>query len=95
MPHQSSAGLRDRITWFSAPRILRVPMITVIDSIQDLPGEQQILSSGLAFYALCKGAGVDYIETVRMIERMENHINAPYANQFKAMMAYAEGELNG
>ncbi len=88
------SGLRDRIKWFSAPRMLRVPMIKVIDSIQDEPGHIQILSVAMAFYALCKGTGLDYIEVIRQIERMETHMDAPYANQFKAMMAYAEGELN-
>ncbi len=87
-------GLRDRVMWFSAPRVLRVPMIKVIDVIQDYPGQIQILSSALAFYALCKGTDIDYIEVIQMIERMEKDIDAPYANQFKAMMAYAKGELN-
>ncbi len=87
-------GLLDRIMWFNAPRRLRVPMIKVIDVIQDYPGHEQILSAALAFYALCKGTGIDYIEVIQMIERMEKDIDAPYANQFKAMMAYAKGELN-
>jgi hypothetical protein len=69
-------------------------MIKVIDSIQDEPGQIQILASALAFYALCKGTGIDYIEVIRMLERMESHIDAPYANQLKAMVAYAKGELN-
>ncbi len=90
-----SSGLRNRVRWFSAPRVLRVPMIKVIDSIQDETGEIQILSAALAFYALCKGTDINYIEVIEMIERMESHIDGPYANQFKAMMAYAKGELNG
>ncbi len=94
MLSQFASGLRDRVMWFNAPRFLRVPMIKVIDVIQDYPGHEQILSSALAFYALCKGTGIDYIEVIQMIERMEKDIDAPYANQFKAMMAYAKGELN-
>lgn len=95
MPIRSyTSPLRDRVMWFSAPRLLRVPMIKVIDSIQDYPGHEQILSSALAFYALCQGTGIDYIEVMQQIERMERDVDAPYANQFKAMMAYAKGELN-
>ena len=87
-------SLRDRIIWFAAPRLLRVPMIKVIDANQDEPGQIQILSTALAFYALCKGTGMDYIEVIQLIERMEKDVNAPYANQFKAMMEYAKHELN-
>ena len=89
-----SSGLKDRITWFSEPRLLRVPMISIIDVIQSLPGHFQILSAALAFYTLCKGANIDYIEVIRMIERMEKHVDGPYANQFKAMKEYAKHELN-
>ena len=94
MPNLFATPLRDRIMWFSAPRNLRVPMIKVIDSIQDYPGHEQILSSALAFYALCKGTNIDYIEVMRLIERVEKDVDAPYANQFKAMMEYAKYELN-
>ncbi len=87
-------AIRDRVLWFNAPRLLRVPMIKVIDSIQDEPGQIQILSTALAFYALCRGTDIDYVEVIRMIERMEKDIDAPYANQLKAMIAYARGELN-
>ncbi len=91
----TATSLRDRVSWFSPQSTLRVPMIKVIDAIQDYPGEVQILGSALALYALCKGTGVDYIEVMQMIERMERDIDSPYSNQFKAMMAYAKGELNG
>ncbi len=94
MHNQSSAGLRDRVGWFSQQSDLRTPMVTIIDAIQTLPGHIQILASALAFYTLCKGAGLDSHDIVQQIERMERNIDAPYANQFKAMKEYAKHELN-
>lgn len=52
------------------------------------------MSIALAFYVLCKGGKVDPIMVMKMIERMESHIDGPYANQFKAMIEYARNELN-
>lgn len=89
-----TTSLQDRVSWFTAPSTLRVPMIKIIDVIQSYPGQHQILSSGLAFYALCKGSGLNTHEVLDMLERMEKDIDTPYANQFQAMMAYAKGELN-
>ena len=86
--------LRDRVMWFSQVESLRTPMVAIIDAIQHLPGHFQIMASALAFYTLCKGAGLDYIEIIQMIERMEKHVDGPYANQFKAMKEYAKHELN-
>jgi len=69
-------------------------MVALIDKIQDLPGHFQILSVALTLYCLCKGGGVDYIEVMKMIERMESDIDGPYSRQFAGMREYAKHELN-
>lgn len=89
-----STSLRDRIQWFSQVEALRTPMVSVVDVVQDLPGHWQVLTTGLTFYILCKGAGVEPIEVLRLMERFEKDVDAPFANQFQAMLAYAKGELN-
>ena len=89
-----SSGLRDRVRWFSRQSELRTPMVAIIDVIQTQPGEIQILASALALHTLCEGAGLNAHEVIYEIERMERNIDAPYANQYKAMKEYAKHELN-
>lgn len=86
-------SLQDRLSWFSQVASLRVPMVKIIDAIQDLPGHFQVYAAGIAFYCLCRGAGVDPHDMVSRLVRMERDVDAPFANQFQAMLAYAKGEL--
>lgn len=88
------SGLRDRISWFQEVPALRPLMVRVIDALQDMPGHFQILGVGVAFHVLCKGAGVKPVDVLTMIERMERHIDGPYAREFAAMKEYAKHELN-
>lgn len=86
-------SLQDRLAWFSEVAALRPLMVLIIDRVQHLPGQFQIYAAGITFYCLCKGAGVDPHEMVTRLQRMERDVDAPFANQFQAMLNYAKGEL--
>lgn len=89
-----STGLQDRIRWFMQPAALRAPMVSIIDRIGELPGHWQILSVGLTFHVLCRGAGINPHDVLNRLENMERDVDAPFASQFRAMKEYAKGELN-
>lgn len=88
------SGLQDRVRWFNNVPALRVPVVRVINAIEELPGHLQVLTAGLTFLVLCRGARLDPVETLQRLIRMERHADAPFAKTFVAMKQYAENELN-
>ena len=86
-------SLQDRISWFSEVASLRPLLVTLVDATQEYPGHWQVLAQGLALHCLCRGAGINPHEILHQIERMERDVDAPFANQFRAMKEYAKGEL--
>lgn len=86
-------SLQDRIAWFSEVASLRPLLVGCIDTLQTFPGQFQVWAAALTFYVLCRGAGVDPHELIVKMKRMEKDIDAPFANQFQAMLNYGKGEL--
>lgn len=89
----SREALQDRLRWFSSPADLREPIIHFIDFLSQFPAHFRILTAGLGFILLARGAGMDPHELLSRIIRMEKDFAAAYAKQAHAMQAYAENEL--
>lgn len=90
----SLRSLRDRVMEFGTIRLMRPLLVKLVDALQSEPPALQILVPALTLHCLCKGTGLNAHEVLQVIERMEGDIDAAYANQFDAMAAYAQGELN-
>lgn len=88
------SGIQDSIRWFQQVPALREPLVRIISTIEDLPGHWQVLSAGLTFLLLCRGARMDPHELLSTLIKMERDADAPFAKQFQAMKQYAENELN-
>ena len=88
------SSISDKLRWFQQVPALREPVVRVISAIEDLPGHWQILTCGLTFLVLCRGAKVEPFEILTMLTKMEADADAPFAKTFHAMKQYAENELN-
>lgn len=88
------ASLRDRIRWFQEPGALRTPVISIIDSIQRLPGHWQIMAVAMTFRVMCNGTGIDPYEILTRIASMERDVDGPFSKQIQAMTEYVKGEIN-
>lgn len=89
-----SRSIRDRVFEFGNVGALREPLVAVIDKLQDMPPQLQIIVPAVTFLCLCRGVGINPIEVLQLVERMEKPVDGPFANQWAAMKAYAAGELN-
>lgn len=90
----SRASIRDRVLGFRDVPTLRNLLVGVVDRLQDLPPQHQIIAPALTFYCFCKGVGINPIDVLILLERMEKDVDGPFSNQWAAMKAYAAGELN-
>lgn len=88
------SAIQDRIRWFTEVPALREPVVTLIGAIEDLPAHWRVLSTGLTFLVLCRGAGMDPHELLSRLIKMEKDADAPFAKTFVAMKQYAENELH-
>lgn len=82
----------DKLTHFSAAE-LREPAVKVLNVLQDAQPEHQLLALATTLAALSDGLGVNPHDLLTRIDRAKRHIDAPFANQYRAIVAYAQGEL--
>lgn len=89
----SNLGIRDRVSFFSDAISLLEPIITGITNMQDAPAEHQILAPAAVLVCLCDSVGIDPHIVVNQIQRARSQMNSPFHNEWRAMVAYGEGEL--
>lgn len=89
----SNAGVRDQVVAFCSPAALREPLVRNISRNQDLAPSLQVLVPAAVLVCLCEALGMDPHEVVSLIQRAKSDVDSPYANQWRAMEAYARGEL--
>jgi len=68
-------------------------MVRAIDTNQNEPPHLQIMAPAAALVCLCEAIGIDPVDVVMLVRRMANHVDSPYASQWRGMKAYAQGEL--
>ena len=85
--------VRDRIDLFSNASQLRKPAFKIISQIQEEDPAIQILSAASALSAMCEAIGYNPHDVVSRINRAKRHIDAPFSNEYQAMVEYAKGEF--
>ena len=82
----------DKLTTGGDPERLRQAAYRVITRTQDQP-DVQLKGVALALVAACRALNVDIRQLLVSCERMVDDLDGPYTTQFRALEAYARGEM--
>ena len=85
---------RDRLIGMAAthPDAMRQAMYAVIDKTQDKP-EVQVQAIAMALVAVCDAVDIDIKDILNTVEQMRADLDGPFASTFRALEAYARGEI--
>jgi hypothetical protein len=85
--------IRSQIGFFNSVSGIRQPAFAVINAVQDAAPADQILAVATALTAMATAIGLDPHDLIQKIDRARRHIDGPFQTHFKAIEAYAKGEL--
>lgn len=85
---------RDKLIGMCAthPTAMRTAMYKVISNSQDTP-EVQVQAMGMALVATCSALGINVRDLLETVERMRDDLEGPFSSTFRALEAYARGEI--
>jgi hypothetical protein len=90
----SKPGLRDRIRAWCSPAPLRTLIVAMTTVVQDDPPEYQLLAPATLLVVYAEALGMDPHDLVTQVQRAKSHVSGPFSNEWRAMEAYAKGELS-
>lgn len=85
--------VRDQISFFASPDVIRRPAYTVLDRIDGMAPGEQMLATAVALVAMCGACHLDPHALITRANRLMKQADGPFTYHIKAIREYAANEL--
>jgi hypothetical protein len=89
----SAHTVRDELTFFSNPALVRKPAFNVIDRMDGVTPGAALLGTAVALVAQCEAIGLSPHELIQRAGNVMNHADGAFTYHVKAIRDYARNEI--
>ena len=85
--------VRDQLTFFSNPALVRKPAFTVIDRMDGFTPGASLLGTAVALIAQCEAIGLPVQDLIQRGQNIMGHADGAFTYHVKAIRDYARNEI--
>lgn len=93
MNEYSAHTVRDQLTFFSNPALVRKPAFKVLDRMDGVTPGAALLGTAVALVAQCDVIGLPVQELIQRANNIMQHADGAYTYHVKAIRDYARNEI--
>ena len=93
MNEYSAHTVRDQLTFFSNPALVRKPAFNVIDRMDGVTPGAALLGTAVALIAQCEAIGLPVQELIQRGHNVMAHADGAFTYHVKAIRDYARNEI--